>query len=104
VRRIDVESDTTDFNDAVYAFNQTLGQQARRENPRPLLYEICYGASVVERLTLLTVDNGNARIPAPDPATRTIGLKEYRIAKALDYLGTLDNYLKHAGFHVEQRA
>lgn len=104
IRRIETEAGGAALGSAETAalgFSQTVTQQVLKLRGQPIQYEIRYASSIVERFLLLSVDGGNARIPIPEADSNRIAWKHYRFAKALDYLGTLDNYLKHAGFKVE---
>ena len=87
-------------DDVRFAFSQTLRQQVFGAGSQPVCYQICYGCSPVERFVLVAVDGGNARLPVPDSHTNAVARKDYEIAKAIDYLGTLDNYIKHANLTI----
>ena len=104
VERIDVDeaSAVSISDDERFAFSQSLKQQVFGTDSQPLYYQICYGSSAVERFVLVAVDGGNARLPLPDSETNVVALKDYQIAKAIDYLGTLDNYFKHANLTIEE--
>ena len=89
-------------DEARFAFSQSLKHQVFGTDSQPLYYQICYSSSAVERFVLVAVDGGNAQLPMPDSGTNVVALKDYQIAKAIDYLGTLDNYIKHANLTIEE--
>ena len=103
IERVDVgdELPPTLSDDQRFAFDQNWRQQVFGTDARAFDYRIYYGSSIVEQFVLISVDGGNARLPVPESDSNLVTRKNYRIAKTVDYLGTLDNYLKHARLTVE---
>jgi hypothetical protein len=65
-------------------------------------YDIYYGMSVVESFTLVLVDGYRAALPLPEPDSMTVPLKQYQLARCVDDLETLDEYMERAGLKVAQ--
>ncbi len=106
IERVDADdaSAVSLSDDERFAFAQSWKQQVVGTDAQLLHYQICYGSSAVERFLLVAVDGGNAQLPMPDSETNVVSVKDYQIAKAIDYLGTLDNYIKHARLTIEEAA
>lgn len=66
------------------------------------IFHLWYGASFVKDYHLASVDGGRALLPYPKSEEElTITREQYAVARAVDTLGTLGEYLDRAGFHVE---
>ena len=63
-------------------------------------FEIYYGASFIEEHILVSVDGFRATLPLPKVGTNKISQENYNLAKILDSLGTLDEYITRAGLEV----
>lgn len=64
-------------------------------------YDIYYGVSIVESFSLALVDGYRAALPLPESDSMTVLLKQYQLARCVDDLGTLDDYMEKAGLRVE---
>ncbi|MBD8725792.1 hypothetical protein IFT43_20720 [Oxalobacteraceae sp. CFBP 13708] len=60
-------------------------------------YNLYYGASLLHKFILVTVDGGRARLPLPDTATMEVTQAEWKVAEIFDTLGTLSRYAIQAG-------
>lgn len=67
-----------------------------------LLCDIYYGSSLVDAFMLVSVDGHRADLPLPEPQTKKIRRKDYELARAVDVLGTLDQYIQRSGLTVEE--
>ncbi|AMJ98447.1 MULTISPECIES: hypothetical protein [Alteromonas] len=96
IERPDIDHDTDKFS----------GEEWATEHPDPaayrVVYEIYYGASFVEEMFMVSVDGHRATLPLPNRQTLTITRKQYRFAKIVDQLGTLDEYMRRAGLEVKE--
>ncbi len=65
------------------------------------VYELYYGASLVKDYRFVSVDGERAMLPYPASATDLrITPEQYSIAQAVDVQGSLDEYMRRAGFRV----
>jgi hypothetical protein len=67
-------------------------------------YDIFFGGSPVYVFKIVSVDGHRADLPLPDPKTKVISRKDYELARAIDWLGTLDEYIVRSGLTVEQES
>lgn len=68
-------------------------------------YSLWYGNTRIDRIVLVLVDGGRAKLPLP--ATRqdlTVNSYNYKIGKICDQLGNCDDYLVRAGFLAAENA
>lgn len=66
-----------------------------------LVFELWYGSSFVGDYYFCAVDGYRARLPYPSVGTLTISREKYAIAKAVDLMDTLDEYIGRAGLNIE---
>ena len=68
-------------------------------HPRATSYwhELYYDGSFIHRTILVSVDDGNALLPAPDVYSNKVHDFEYAVAKIHDVLGSVDIYLGKSG-------
>jgi hypothetical protein len=64
-------------------------------------YDIYYGTSIVESFSLVLVDGYKAALPFPGPDSKSVPSKQYQLARCVDDLGMLDEYMEKAGFKIE---
>lgn len=65
------------------------------------VFELWYGASFVDEYYFCSVDGHRAMLPYPKVGTRSISREKYAIAKAVDLLDSLDEYIGRANMEVE---
>ena len=68
-------------------------------HPRATSYwhELYYDGAFIHRTILVSVDDGNALLPAPDVYSNKVHDFEYAVAKIHDVLGSVDIYLGKSG-------
>ncbi|MEH6642796.1 hypothetical protein [Vreelandella glaciei] len=85
-------------------FDRFTGEEWATNHPDStafkVIYELYYGASFVELILMVSVDGHRATLPLPDRKTLSISERQYKFAKIVDQLGTLDDYLRRAGLKV----
>jgi hypothetical protein len=69
-------------------------------NAERLYYDIFYGASFVKSFNLVGVDGCRAYLPLPTCGTTTVPKRDYLLARAVDHLGTVDEYLRRSKLTV----
>ncbi len=66
------------------------------------MYEIYYGASFVDSLYFVNLDESRAEVPLPTlPPELKINKYQYAVAKIINVTGSLDSYLDRAGITIE---
>lgn len=63
-------------------------------------YDIFYGAAFVESFMLVGVDGLRAYLPLPTSGTTTVPKRAYCLARAVDHVGTLNEYLQRSNLTV----
>lgn len=67
-----------------------------------LFCDLYYGASMIERFVLVSVDGGRALLPLPKSSVDLqVPLLTYKVAQIHDTLGSLDGYMFRSGLKVE---
>ena len=67
------------------------------------VFELYYGSSFVKDYHFASVDGHRARLPYPKSSTElTITPEKHAVAKAVDLLGTLDDYMARAGLSIAE--
>ncbi len=111
------------YNDdrGVHTFKADLNIRIERRNERAVFnepwavrhpdpsaslwkYDIYFGGSLVHSFSVVSVDGHRADLPLPDPKTKVISRQDYELARAVDWLGTLDEYIERSGLTVEPEA
>lgn len=60
-----------------------------------------YGATLVEKFILVSVDGGRAMLPIPKPSSDGLVTSiDYKVAEIHDSIGTLQEYMKRSGLAV----
>lgn len=60
-------------------------------------YNLYYGATLLHRFILVSVDGARASLPIPNPGTLEVTRAQWKVAEIFDTLGTLDRYAHQAG-------
>lgn len=83
----------------------------KHPDPRAHSYwcDVCYGATVIERIILVAVDGHRAMLPLPktggvSSAPNTVEELDYRVAEIFDDSNTLVEYMKRSGLSRGARA
>jgi hypothetical protein len=91
-----------DDDAAEESFNEPWATGHPDPSASKMFYDIYYGSSLVDSFMLVSVDGHRADLPLPDPQTKkTIARKDYELARAVDFMGTLDQYIQRSGLTVE---
>ena len=64
-------------------------------------FDLSYEGALIERFILVSVDDGRAKLPMPDPGTREADPLNYKVAQIFDEHNTLDEYMGRAGLAVK---
>lgn len=64
-------------------------------------YDLYYDGAFLDRIILVSVDGGRARLPPPEHSTGRVSLYNYHVAKIHDTLETLDKYLQRSRLELE---
>jgi len=84
-------------------FNEPWATCHPDPSARKMFFDIYYGSSLVDSFLLVAVDGYRADLPLPDPKTKKmISRRDYELARAVDVLGTLDQYIQRSGLTVEE--
>ena len=76
-------------------FNEEWATRHPDPHATRVFYDIYYRSSFVKSFMLVSVDGGRAHLPLPESAvSTTIPYERYALARAVDYLGTLDEYIE----------
>jgi len=94
IKRKDIDFDRDKFRNEDWA-TMHPDPNAYRE-----FYEIYYCASFIEEKMLVAVDGFRASLPLPEVGTNKVKGEDYRFAKIVDHLNTLDEYMKRSGLEV----
>src|SRR5215210_4154298 len=71
--------------------------------PSRFMFDIYYGASFVESLYFVALDEHRAEVPLPKSAAElVITPYQYAVVRIADRVDTLDSYMGRAGITVEQ--
>lgn len=62
-------------------------------DPQLFNWSIYYGASLVTTFALVEVAGARANMPLPKPGTRDVKREEHALAAAVDFLGSLEEYM-----------
>ena len=97
-----VEDRHTDENESEIfeEFHEAWATRHPNQEAQKAWYHIYYQSSFVQSFMLVAVDGARACLPPPKIGTTEIPLKDYRLAKAVDQLGTLDEYISRSGLTV----
>ena len=63
-------------------------------------YNIYYGSTLIRRVVLVSVDEGRALLPLPEPGTSKVQSFDYKIAEIVDSVGTVGHYMNRSGLTV----
>ena len=92
--------------DIDHDFDKFTGEEWATKHPDPtayrVTYEIYYGSSFVAEVLLVSVDGHRATLPLPDLNTMKVTQEDYKFAKIVDQLDTLDEYMKRSGLEVQR--
>jgi len=64
-------------------------------------YDLSYDGALIDRFILVSVDEGQAKLPLPDPTTLEVDLLTYKVAQLFDEHNKLDEYMSRAGLRVK---
>jgi hypothetical protein len=83
------------------AFVESWTAQFPDQNAYRVFCNLHYGATIIGRVMLVSVDGGRATLPIPvAPDSKTVRALDYKVAEIIDD-GLLDEYMSRAGFTAE---
>jgi len=65
-------------------------------------FDLSYDSALIDRFTLVFIDEGKAELPIPDPATLEVDPLNYKVAQIFDEHNTLEEYMARAGLSVKK--
>lgn len=81
-------------------FHEEWANNHSDPNAERMYYDIYYAASLVESFMLVGVDGFRAYLPLPKAQTSIVPQRAYLLARAVDHIGTLDEYLQRSKLTV----
>jgi hypothetical protein len=66
-------------------------------------FELSYDHALIDRFTLVFVDDGKAKLPVPDPTTLEVDSLDHKVAQIFDENNTLQEYMVKAGLRVTDK-
>jgi hypothetical protein len=88
---------------ALRDFREEWANQHPDPSAKRCVFDIYYRDSWVETFMLIGVDGFRAYLPLPNVRTKVIPFDQYSLARAIDSLGTLDEYIERSGLTVEKQ-
>ncbi len=64
-------------------------------------FDLAYEGALIERFILVSVDDGQAKLPPPDTTTLEVDPLAYKVAQIFDQHNTLEKYMGRAGLTVK---
>ena len=65
-------------------------------------FDLSYDSALIDRFTLVFIDEGKAELPMPDPASLEVTPLDYKVAQIFDEHNTLEEYMARAGLSVKK--
>ena len=97
---LDIRIERREPSEGSAEFHEPWANEHPDPNAERLYYDIYYGASLVESFMLVGVDGFRAYLPLPSGTTTAVPKRAYLLARAVDHLGTLDEYLQRSKLTV----
>lgn len=66
-------------------------------------YDLSFDGALIERFTLVSLDDGKAELPLPDPGTLEVDPLVYKVGQIFDEHNTLDEYMNKCGLRVKTK-
>jgi len=96
-----MESKHGEEDEHVDDFREPWANKFPDSRARSYYVNVYYGATLIERVILVTVDGGRARLPLPRIGSLSVPELNLAVARVFDVPGTLTDYMNRAGLVAE---